>query len=121
MALITRSDVAGILVPSFTDVIFLSGINTQMFSNPFHILQTDVVILAQGVAYPVFGQQDAPQIRMVRVPDSKHVVDFALEPIRSRPDRDDAFDLFPFLDSCLYPNMLVPGKRVEGIDDLELL
>src|SRR5439155_12983829 len=90
--LIARCDVALILVPRFTHVIFLSGINTQVLSHPLHVLQPDVVILAQRITDPVLGEQDALEVRMIDVLDTEHVVDLALEPIRRCPDARYAFD-----------------------------
>src|SRR5262245_13185924 len=93
---IGRRNVVRRLVPSFSDVILLPRIDPQMLTHPFHILKADVVILAQRETDPVFRQQDAPKIGMVRVTDAEHVVDLAFQPVRRGPNARDALDLFPF-------------------------
>src|SRR6187399_2884491 len=41
-----------------SDVILLSRVDPQVLAHPFHILQADVVILAQRKSDPVFGKQN---------------------------------------------------------------
>src|SRR6516225_10079227 len=51
--LILRSPVVRSFVPGFPDVIFLSRIDPEMLPHPFHILQPDVVILAERITGPI--------------------------------------------------------------------
>src|SRR5271154_1496507 len=64
----------------------LAALDAQVFAHPGRVLFQDVVILAQRVALPFVGQQDAFQIRMAFKDDAEHVVAFAFEPICHRPD-----------------------------------
>ena len=45
-----------------------------------------VVVLAEGVAFPVFRQQDTAQIRMAGKPDAKEVKRFAFMPVCRLPN-----------------------------------
>ena len=56
---------------------------------------------------------------MIHIVNPEHVIDFAFEPIRGRPDGKDAFDGFKFLDPAFDPQVLVLGVRVENVDELE--
>src|SRR5262245_14652280 len=118
---ILRCYIVRIFVPRFTDVIFLPRINAKVLADPFHILKSNVVILAQRESNPVFREKNAFQIRVIRILHAEHVVHLALEPIRSRPDGRDAFDRLPFLDPRLHTNTLVLQMGVKDVNDFELL
>jgi hypothetical protein len=47
------------------------------------------VILSERMSLPVFGHEDATQIRMALEVDSEQVIDLALEGVGARPDRHD--------------------------------
>src|SRR6185369_3677125 len=53
--------------------------------------------------------------------DSKHVVDFALQPVRRRPDADRTSHTLPICDQRLYPNTLVALVRIKDPDKIKLL
>src|SRR5689334_3581608 len=57
------------------------------------ILQRELIILPQGMAFPVLGEQDAEQLRVVGEPDAREVEDFALVPVGGGPDRRDRRNL----------------------------
>src|SRR6267142_2149689 len=108
-------------MPGFTHVVLLSRIDAEVLAHPLHILEPYVVVLAQGKTDPILGQQDALQVRMIGISNPEHVVDFALEPIRRRPHRNNTLDLFEFLDSRLHANVFVLREGIEDVDDFELL
>ena len=66
----------------------LSALDSEVDLHPLFVLLQNAVILAQRVAFPAVGQKDALQIGMPVELDAEHVVDFALQPIGGRPDRD---------------------------------
>src|SRR5512140_263075 len=72
----------------------LPALYVQVLLNPLLVLLEDGIILAQRIALPAVGQQDAPQIGMTREAHSKHVVSLALQPVGRRPDGRHAIDLF---------------------------
>src|SRR5205823_7756229 len=47
------------------------------------LLGPDGEVLAQRVALPVIGHQDAREVRVAEEADPEHVVDLALEPVRA--------------------------------------
>src|SRR5947209_2387738 len=57
-------------------------------SNPM-VLQRELVILPQRVADPIFGEQDAVQVRMADEQNAAQVVNLALVPVRGFPERCD--------------------------------
>src|SRR5271156_4715428 len=69
--------------------ILLAAINSQVFFHPGLILRQDVVVLAQRISHPLFGQQHAAQIRMAVKANPEHVENFALEPVRHGPDGNE--------------------------------
>src|SRR5262245_46446320 len=95
-----------------SNVVLLTGFNTGVLADPFHILQPEVVILAQRKSLPVFGQENSLQVRMVRITNTEHVVHLALQPVRCRPDRNNTLDRFPFLDAALHTYAIVCLKRI---------
>src|ERR1700729_1920773 len=52
----------------------------------------DGKILAQRVAFPVVGKQNAPQIRMPGELNAEHVENLALQPVRALPNRKEGID-----------------------------
>src|SRR5215831_15442936 len=59
----------------------LAAFDSQVFLHPALILLENSVVLAQRVALPLVGQEDAPHIGVSREFDTEHVVDFAFEPV----------------------------------------
>src|SRR5437879_13751447 len=43
--------------------------------------RVDGVVLTQGIALPVLGEQDPPEVGMTLEPDAEHVVALALHPV----------------------------------------
>src|SRR5579863_1107460 len=60
----------------------LAAFDTQILLHPPLVLLQDPVILAQGVALPFLGQQNAPHIRVAGKLDPKHIEHFAFQPVR---------------------------------------
>src|SRR5258708_18450422 len=78
------------------------------------------IILAQRVTFPIFGHEEAPQIRMPRESHSKEVENFALKVIRPRPDRRNRFDSRAgTIQANLQPDALLFGNRKQVIDDFK--
>src|SRR5262245_9567230 len=104
-----------ILVPCFTDVIFLSRIDPKMLAHPLNVLKPDVVVLAQRESDPVLGKQNALQIRMIRILHAEHVVHLALEPVGSAPDGGDTLDRFVFFDARFHSNVFILRVRIKDV------
>src|SRR5574337_99483 len=73
----------------------LSALNAKVFPNPSGILRKDVVILAQGMALPLLGQENAFQVRVAGKGNPEHVEGLALEPVGRGPDARNARDHVP--------------------------
>src|SRR5712671_496229 len=72
------------------------------------------------MAFPIFGHQEAPQIRMPRKPYSKQVKDLALKVIGARPNRRNRLDSRTgTIKANLQPDALFLGNRKQMIDDLK--
>src|SRR5581483_3556957 len=65
----------------------LAALDSEIDLHPLFILLDDSVILAQGMALPAIGKQDALQIGMAFKGDPEHVEDFPLQPVCGGPDR----------------------------------
>src|ERR1700722_1448292 len=104
--------------PSLT-VHSLTTLDAQVLANPIGILFQNVVILAQRVALPFVGHQNARQVRMAFEDDSKHVVAFAFQPICSGPDFADAWDRLIFASMCFQAETLVLGERIQNQNYVE--
>src|SRR5579872_293264 len=50
------------------------------------------IILAEGIAFPIFREQHAPEIRMAVKVNAEEVKDFAFVPIGGRPNRNHGLD-----------------------------
>src|SRR5580658_7067758 len=89
----------------------LTAIDSQVFFYPRLILSQDVVVLAQRIAHPFFRQQHAAQIRVAIKADAEHVENFALQPIRHRPDGNERACSFTFAEVRLQaePHVLRKG------------
>src|SRR5580704_11324205 len=72
----------------------LPALDPEIDLNPLVVLLQDAVILAQRMAFPTVGQQNAFQVGVAIELDAEHVEDFALQPVRSRPDGNGAVDGF---------------------------
>src|ERR1041384_479911 len=59
----------------------LAAFDTEVFLHPPVVLLDDAVVLAQRIALPFFGHQDAPHVRMAGELDAEHVEDLALQPV----------------------------------------
>src|SRR5262249_565336 len=91
-AFVLRCQIVRILVPGFTNVIFLPRIDSEVLPHPFHILEPDVVILAERESDPILRQQNSPEIRMVRILHTEHVIYLAFQPVRRAPNGDNTLD-----------------------------
>ena len=70
---------------------------------------------------PAFGQQDALQIRMSFEANAEHVIHFALQPVRRRPNGNRTWQRLAIGNQRLHPNAFVPRKRVENPDRIKRL
>src|SRR5882757_7177618 len=78
------------------------------------------VVLAQRVALELLVKVDALQVGVAVEDDAVHVPGLALEPVRTRPQRDHARQLrIALLERHLDAYAVVLGERVEVVDDLE--
>src|SRR3984957_15922470 len=92
----------------------LTALDAQVLANPIGVLFQNVVILAQRVALPFVGHQNTGQVRMAFEDDSKHVVAFAFQPVRSGPDFADAGDRFVFASMGFQADALVLRERIQN-------
>src|SRR5260370_7745988 len=61
----------------------------EHFSRVRHVaIALDGIISAQGIPVPIVRKQNAPQVGVTREADSKEIEDFAFQPVRPRPDRN---------------------------------
>src|SRR5271156_6827697 len=97
----------------------LPALDAQVFADPGGVLFQDVVILAQGVPFPLIGEQDAFKIRVTFENDAEHVVAFAFEPIGGGPDFDNASDRVIFTGVGFQAQALVFREGVEIENDVE--
>src|SRR5712675_1972357 len=64
----------------------LAAFDSQVFLHPALVLLENSVILAQREALPFVGHEDAPHVGMSREFDSKHIVNFAFQPVGGQMD-----------------------------------
>src|SRR5579884_643372 len=93
---------------------------------PVRLRQADArerVVLAERVADPIGGHQDAREIRVTGEADAEEVVDLALIPVRRGPDRGDGGDLrvgrVLVADADLQPDGGAGGERHQVVDHVE--
>src|SRR5579864_2479659 len=68
----------------------LPALDPQINLHPLIILLQDSVILSQRISLPPVGQQNALHVRMPVELNPKHVENFTLQPVGSRPQRNGA-------------------------------
>src|SRR5580704_18609565 len=73
------------------------------------------------MALPAVGQQNALQVGMSIETDAKHVIHFALQPVRSRPDGNYAGRAGAVSDHRLDAHALIALEGVKNPDQIELL
>src|SRR4051794_29325294 len=66
----------------------LSALNAEVFLHPAVVHLNNVVVLAQRMALPLVGHENALQTGMVGKLDAEHVEDFALQPVGGEMDVD---------------------------------
>ena len=71
------------------------------------------------MAFPIRRQQDAAQVRVIAEGHAEEIEDFALHPIRRRPDARHALDAALLIRRHLQTHALVRADRVEIIDHIE--
>src|SRR4029453_10972413 len=72
-------------------------------------------VLAERVALPVLGHEDADEVVVALEADAQHVPRLALEPVGGRPDREDARDRLVVVEPDLDADadrILVDAKEV---------
>src|SRR5258708_40099221 len=73
------------------------------------------------MSLPTVGKQDALHVRMSIKLDTEHIVDFALQPVGSRPDGDGTGDAFAIPNLRFDANALVARERIKYPQDVELV
>ena len=87
-----------------------------------HLGAAEGMVLAQGVALPGIGHEDAAQVGVAGEADAEHVVDLPLVPVGGRPDAGDRGRLrFLFAQGDLYPEVagILEGQKV--VDEGEVV
>src|SRR5205814_10523252 len=99
----------------------LPALNPEVNLYPLLILLNDAVIFSQRMTLPAFRQQNALQVGMSLEADAKHVVNFTLQPVGSRPDRNCAGHRFAIGEHRLHANALVISEGRENPDHIKLI
>src|ERR1700732_664758 len=73
------------------------------------------------MSLPALGQQNAFHVRMSVELDAKHVVDFALQPVRGGPYGYGTGNAVSISDLYLHPDSFVASERIKHPDHVELL
>src|SRR5689334_8963150 len=68
-------------------IALVAALDAQVLLYPAVILLQDRIVFAQGIAFPLLGQQDAPHIGMPREFDPKHIEHFAFQPVGGKMHR----------------------------------
>src|SRR3990167_3892885 len=77
------------------------------------------VFLAEGVAAPVLGDEDAPQVRVALEGHPEQVVHLPLHPVGPAPDGHDRGHLLPVAGLHLEPEPPVMVEAVQVVDHVE--
>ena len=81
----------------------------------------DPVILAQRIALPLFGQQDAAHIGVAGELDAEHIEHFALQPIGGQVHGHGGGWAVAVRDHGLHAHALVARKAVQDVNHIETL
>jgi hypothetical protein len=98
--------------------------NSVLHRNPVVLLLLGVV-LAEGVALPVFGEEKAAQVGVAYEVHAHQIVGFALVPVGGAPDSADGrhFGQFAVGAEAWHPDferqVVLVGNRVEHVGDVE--
>src|SRR5205085_7970703 len=82
----------------------LAAFDAQVFLHPAVVLLENTHLLAQRVALPFLGEQNAPHVRMSGEFDAEHVEHLALQPVGREVHADGGFRLEPIGDIGLDPH-----------------
>src|SRR5271157_795683 len=110
----SRKVVSGILAS-------LAAFNAQVFPHPALVLLNNGVVLAQRIALPFLGHQDAPQVRVAGELDAEHIECLALQPIGRQVHAHGGFRLVAVGNVSLDPHPLVPGEAIYNVHEVEAL
>src|SRR4029077_14778411 len=98
-----------------------SALDPQINLHPLLVLLNDSVILAQGMALPTVGKQNALQVGMSVEVDAEHVVHFALQPVRCGPVGYYAGRAGAVRDHRLYSYAHIALEGIQNPNQIELL
>src|ERR1019366_6150645 len=90
----------------------LAAFDSQIFLHPALVLLENSVVLAQRVALPLVGHQDAPQVGVPREFDPEHIVDFAFQPVGGQVDAHRCLRPIPFRDQDLDAHPFVAREAI---------
>src|ERR1039457_188024 len=99
----------------------LSAFDSQVFLLPALVLLENSVVFAQWMPLPLVGHQDAPHVGVPREFDAEHIVDFALQPVRSQVDAHRRLRPIPFGDRDLDAHPFVAREAIQNVDHIEAL
>src|ERR1051325_2613188 len=77
------------------------------------------IVLALRESLPVLRHQNAAAVGMAREIDAEHVPDFALEPVRRRPQSGHRRYRIVFADDRLHPDAVAVHRRIQDVDDVD--
>src|SRR6202007_2470081 len=92
----------------------LPAFNPEILANPGGVLPENVVILAERMALPLVGKQDALQIRVAGKNDAEHIENFALEPISRWPNLGQACGALTVRDGNFQAQAPVMRERIKN-------
>src|SRR5689334_10991901 len=98
----------------------LPALDPQVDLYPLLVLLNDAVILAQRVALPAVGEQDALQVGMSFEADAEHVEDFTLQPVGRWPDGNGAGYRLRLGIRGFDPNTFIERERIQNPNQFEL-
>src|ERR1700728_5017418 len=94
-------------------VLSLPAFNAQVDLHPLVVLLQDAIILAQRMPLPALGKQNALHVGMPVEFNSKHVVHFALQPVRRRPNGHGTRQSLAIHNPRSHADALVARERIK--------
>src|SRR6516162_2465445 len=106
---------------SHVSTVLLAALNAEIFPDPSRVLPKNVVILAQWMALPLLGKQNALQVGVTGKSDTEHVEDFALQPVGGGPEFHETGGALRFGDGNFEAQARVVGEGIKNGDQVETL
>src|SRR5579864_1995992 len=99
----------------------LAAFDAQVFLHPALVLLENTHLLAQRVALPFLGKEDAAHVGMPGEFDAEHIEHLALQPVGREMHADGGFRLEAIGDIGLDTHSLVTGEAINNVHQVEPL